>query len=641
MTGNEVFMPTLQRNKLRITCFHSRIFYWLFLALLPSLFIMNSSKLKVKLDDVVIPPQFQEILNFRKILLNLTSETIQQALDQTVQIFKKANSDIIAREVMLVHNNCIKNRPILLKFVNHYGLSIDNSIFDAFFDYPAYRINRHLLDSGMVSDKYLNLLRDQERSIKFFIDKLGVSYLIDHPQVYELRDLADILAKKDWDSYSTICEYGFAKDTPGYFIVFDDLDKFIESISGIQNIQNCMIPASTIFDLDFQPKNILDIAAYHGALKCANYLISQGCNPTDKTLDFAITSGNLELCKLILNKGKNLDPRVFMPHACQHLDEKVCEWVCSFNPAITDPYGEFGPFARAVESCNYVVIFWVLQNFPPPQDSFFDLCLSASFFNDFRLIDYLIELGNINLLDKKSDSNLIFGEELLQYTCQHGGVMMIQYFLDKGVNVNCKGNGQMSPLHNAVVEGNFKAVRYLIEHGADLNAMDSNKFTPLWNAIERWDEEMALFLLANGADPNIVPIREVTCLHMAASHGLVKTVTAMLENGNVQVDPKDNEGKTPLNCAAGNGYYDVCKVLIKHGADVNTHDQMGMTPYINAVWNHKEKVARLLFDHNCSLRNVEDCNIHIHNDDKDRKDYVWSGSDWNSSDEEYMNLQPN
>ena len=63
-------------------------------------------------------------------------------------------------------------------------------------------------------------------------------------------------------------------------------------------------------------------------------------------------------------------------------------------------------------------------------------------------------------------------------------------------------------------------------------------------------------------------------LHVAVSNNHVDTVSVLLECG-VDVDKVDVDGRTAINAAAKLGYYDMCQMLILHGANLNRRSARG------------------------------------------------------------------
>jgi len=66
-------------------------------------------------------------------------------------------------------------------------------------------------------------------------------------------------------------------------------------------------------------------------------------------------------------------------------------------------------------------------------------------------------------------------------------------------------------------------------------------------------------------------------IHVAAAAGDLAAIRAELDKG-VDVNAKDNEGRTPLHYAAKYATKQVVELLIPNGADVNAKDEDGWTP---------------------------------------------------------------
>ena len=77
-------------------------------------------------------------------------------------------------------------------------------------------------------------------------------------------------------------------------------------------------------------------------------------------------------------------------------------------------------------------------------------------------------------------------------------------------------------------------------------------FSVLHYAVEGGNRDVVKVLLQDGLGPNSsgpVATREFTPLHLAARAGHAKLVPLLLEAG-YAADASDNEGRTPLHCAA-------------------------------------------------------------------------------------------
>jgi hypothetical protein len=130
-------------------------------------------------------------------------------------------------------------------------------------------------------------------------------------------------------------------------------------------------------------------------------------------------------------------------------------------------------------------------------------------------------------------------------------------------------------LHYAATNGDADIIQYLLDSGCDPNSKDKNGVTPLHlavstsGALER--------LLAAKADPNIAEQSGRNPLHYAAQEASSDSAKILLEHG-AKVDSADNLGFTPLHVAAEYGSTDVVEVLIKAGAKPMTKNTHGETP---------------------------------------------------------------
>ena len=97
-------------------------------------------------------------------------------------------------------------------------------------------------------------------------------------------------------------------------------------------------------------------------------------------------------------------------------------------------------------------------------------------------------------------------------------------------------------------------------------------------AVKNGDFEVFKALIDNGADPNPVGINsKTTPLHIAAAGGYIEIVKYILDKMDVKnlclnsyyINLENEKGATPMHLAVHQGNYEVCKVLIDHGADPN------------------------------------------------------------------------
>lgn len=101
---------------------------------------------------------------------------------------------------------------------------------------------------------------------------------------------------------------------------------------------------------------------------------------------------------------------------------------------------------------------------------------------------------------------------------------------------------KMSSLHAAVIDNNLPEIERLVSLGADVNVKDEEKKTSLHLAAE-----------SNRVDSHF------------------STIKKLLEY-EADVNTQDEEGKTPLHYSCMCSSYEVVKLILDSGADVNVTD---------------------------------------------------------------------
>jgi ankyrin repeat protein len=170
------------------------------------------------------------------------------------------------------------------------------------------------------------------------------------------------------------------------------------------------------------------------------------------------------------------------------------------------------------------------------------------------------------------------GTTLLNAACQDGFLDIAEWLLNHGANVNIKGYGRWTSLHDAVFNGRLQVLQMLIGHNADIDIRNAFGVSPLHMASNPQDErdQVAIMraLLDHGANPNARDNHDATPLHHSSwwhgsdspsRHGSVEGTRLLLEHGAV-IDAEDNEGRTPLQLALEHGRDDIVACLKEHGA---------------------------------------------------------------------------
>lgn len=97
------------------------------------------------------------------------------------------------------------------------------------------------------------------------------------------------------------------------------------------------------------------------------------------------------------------------------------------------------------------------------------------------------------------------------------------------------------------------------------------------------------------ADERAASSDSTSKLLAAAARGDTSEVKQLLDSG-IDVNDKDEEGRTPLMMAAANGHGSLCQLLLLLGANAGEQDKQGKTALIHAAENSQDSVFKAFFD---------------------------------------------
>ncbi|CAI7594930.1 unnamed protein product [Penicillium discolor] len=157
---------------------------------------------------------------------------------------------------------------------------------------------------------------------------------------------------------------------------------------------------------------------------------------------------------------------------------------------------------------------------------------------------------------------------------------------------------------------NVDRVRSFLKYGADPNTHVSDKTSALhvaFSLCKSWGKsQIVKELIEYGANANGIGPQGKTPLHLAVSrkncfepHDLCKdTINALLQAPGIDLDPRDENGRTPLSIAVGlnsavSAWF-VDRMLKKPNVDINSQDIHGKTVLYYSVESGNIKTTKLL-----------------------------------------------
>ena len=152
---------------------------------------------------------------------------------------------------------------------------------------------------------------------------------------------------------------------------------------------------------------------------------------------------------------------------------------------------------------------------------------------------------------------------------------------------------------------NAEQTQMALAAGADVNSTNEDGWTPLTLAKT---VEKAKLLIAAGADVNKflcvyckIPSSQLTVIltqrpGIAGPKHVIPELIKLLIEAGANVNAKENDGRTPLMCAADKGHSEIVKLLIENGADVNAKNNYGHTSLMCAAGKGHTEIVKLLIE---------------------------------------------
>ena len=174
-------------------------------------------------------------------------------------------------------------------------------------------------------------------------------------------------------------------------------------------------------------------------------------------------------------------------------------------------------------------------------------------------------------------------------------------FLQRYPDIKAAGLDGTTPLMRAAELGREDIVAALLKGGAAVNARDGQGGSALFYAAISGKPNVLAALVKAGADVNVHTAGfDESALTVAARHGDLAMVKALIAAG-AKLDDQDPRGRTALSEAAFAAYVDVAEALLTAGADPKLEMFDGTTALGCAARANSPELIRLLIKHGAKV----------------------------------------
>jgi ankyrin repeat protein len=228
----------------------------------------------------------------------------------------------------------------------------------------------------------------------------------------------------------------------------------------------------------------------------------------------------------------------------------------------------------------------------------------ASELDDDVIVKLLLDLGaNINLTDD-------FGRNALHFAHKNPKVNMgiVKHLIDKGIDAKVSDASGRTPLYFCCRKGHYDALVRLLNLGLDVKVVTAEKIN-LLHAIVRQNKpnkEMMKLLISKGADVNGEESSGRTPLHYACYHDYDLLEAPVRSGGDV--NGTDNYEKNILDhmIVSGTSNAEIISFLLENGANVNAKDCKNRSALYYAVFRQNYNCVKMLIDHGADINTVCD-----------------------------------
>ncbi len=183
--------------------------------------------------------------------------------------------------------------------------------------------------------------------------------------------------------------------------------------------------------------------------------------------------------------------------------------------------------------------------------------------------------------------NLKFTSDDFVRSAENGDMKAIQLFIDAGIDCNAQSGGGLTALMAASKKGRIDVVKKLLDQKVKIDAQGKDGATALMLAADSNQFDIVKMLLKKNADPNVEDQRGWTALMSAVYQGNSNCVEVLATRSREEV----NRG---LLVAALMGHKDTAKVLLDHGAEIDSRAEDGRTPLMLAANKGDNDLVSLL-----------------------------------------------
>lgn len=330
-------------------------------------------------------------------------------------------------------------------------------------------------------------------------------------------------------------------------------------------------------------------SAVYYAVKKNNYevvklLIENGAR-VESELSQAVANNNYDMCKMLLENGASTKDLLSFSADIRNLE--IAELLIYYGANVNEG-SIYTPLEAAIEHGNFELVKLLFEN--EARGELDDLLVRSFHSGNLEIVKYLLDRGarvgknlylceDINILAYLVENGISLntasdeGKTILMTACERNNVELAKYLIRNNVNLSRKNSSGETALMIALENEKTDVAKLLINEDINLNEQDHSGNTALMIAAKKSNFEIVKLLVDKGANPYTGKQSGALKLCISAILNDSERAKNLLLYYGINVDSllEENyeEDITPIMIAAKSNNYDVAKVLIENGADLN------------------------------------------------------------------------
>lgn len=263
------------------------------------------------------------------------------------------------------------------------------------------------------------------------------------------------LKANDWEIQRNLARNIYKSDSINSFIVNDDFEKLLENEF---DLNQAVAPSTFDFFncISVAPKNLIELAAFHGSKSIFRHLIDQGTKITQNLSNCICAGGNIEIIELAELKGIDLSKSIHL--TVQFHRNEAASWFYERKNPVLITTDQTSIFHRAFMANNLEVILFCLKS----------RCdLNAKDWRGWSPIYETVYYGSVDsfkllMIHKKLEFDKQALVSFLFEAAKHGYLEIMKILIDVDASIINEKKEEITILHYSVSIFHYEIVKYLL-----------------------------------------------------------------------------------------------------------------------------------------------------------------------------------